>query len=52
MEVALQYMLLVCDMMLDMLPQVKLKFTPTIQKCGDGKVQMVWGKVSWSGFPR
>ena len=32
-EVALQHQLLVCDMMIDMPPQIKRKFTPRPQTC-------------------
>ena len=36
-EVALQHQLLVCDMMIDMLPQIKHKFTP-LPKCGSSEI--------------
>ena len=37
-EVALQHQLLVCDMMIDMPPQIKRKFTPDVQKCGSSEI--------------
>ena len=40
-EVALQHQLLVCDMMIDMLPQIKRKFTPRpkVWKLRDSQTQ-------------